>query len=438
MSARSLASALASLAFASALSPAPHAAPAPVVAPDRSAPPAVLGWVRTDGGRGGKVIRVTTLAASGPGSLRAALETPGARIVVFEVGGVIDLARANLAIREPHLTLAGQTAPAPGITLIKGGIGVGTHDVIIQHIRVRPGEAGAAKHSDWEVDGLSTGGGARDVIVDHCSFSWATDENLSASGPRFKGAGAAQWREGTSHRITFSSNIIAEGLANATHPKGEHSKGTLIHDNVSDVLIVANLFAHNAERNPLFKGGARGAVVNNLIYNPGPRAVHYNLIAEEWKGQPFESGSLALVGNVLRAGPSTPADVAFFMLGGSGDVAFSARDNLSVDRLGRPLPDLGRYTTAAAGIVARDGAALPPGLTVVPAAQVQDLVIASAGARPWDRDATDRRIVADTIEGRGAIIDSEKDVGGYPTDAPTRAPFDSARWNLETLTPTLK
>lgn len=430
--------ALAVVALASALCPALSAAPAPVATADRSAPPAIPGWAMTEGGRGGEVIRVTTLAASGPGSLRAALETPGARIIVFEVGGVIDLARATLAIREPRVTIAGQTAPAPGITLIKGGIGVGTHDVIVQHIRVRPGEAGAAKHSNWEVDGLSTGGGARDVIVDHCSFSWATDENLSASGPRFRGVSAAQWREGTSHRITFSSNIIAEGLANATHPKGEHSKGTLIHDNVSDVLIIGNLFANNAERNPLFKGGAEGAVVNNLIYNPGPRAVHYNLIAEEWKGQPFEMGSLALVGNVLRAGPSTPSDVAFFTLGGSGDVSFFAYDNLAVDRLGRPLPDLGRYTTAAAKILYRDIIGLPSGLTALPAAQVQDLVIANAGARPWDRDATDRRIVADTIEGRGAIIDSEKDVGGYPTDAPTRAPFDSARWNLETLTPTLK
>ncbi len=68
----------------------------------------------------------------------------------------------------------------------------------------------------------------------------------------------------------------------ATHAKGEHSKGSLIHDNVTDILIVGNLYAHNYERNPLFKGGVRGMIVNNLIYNPGPRALHYNLIAEEW------------------------------------------------------------------------------------------------------------------------------------------------------------
>ncbi len=393
--------------------------------------PLIAGWTDTAGGRGGKIVRVTTLENSGPGSLRAAVETPGARIVVFEVGGIIDLDRTALAIREPLLTIAGQTAPAPGITLIRGGVSVATHDVIIQHLRIRPGEAGAAPRS-WEVDALSTGGGARDVIVDHCSLSWSTDENLSASGPRFRGASVQEWRESASHRITFSNNIIAEGLANSVHPKGEHSKGTLVHDNVTGVLIVGNLYAHNAERNPLFKGGAAGAVVNNLIYDPGPRAVHYNLIAEEWKGYRHESGAVLLVGNVLRAGPSTPPDVALFMVGGSGSVALTERDNLAVDRLGRPLPALGRYTTAPLQMPA-NSTPLPKGLRVLPAAEVQDAVVANAGARPWNRDATDSRIVADTIEGRGRIIDSEREVGGYPGDAPTRAAFDASRWDLDAV-----
>jgi hypothetical protein len=398
--------------------------------------PGALGWAaQTPGGRGGEIVRVTTLAGEGPGSLREAVERKGARIVVFEVGGVIDLGRRTLAIREPKLTIAGQTAPSPGITLIRGGLAVATHDVVIQHLRVRPGEAGAAKMSDWEVDGLSTGGGAHDVIVDHCSFTWATDENLSASGPRFAGNTPEQWRNGASHRITFSHNIIAEGLANATHPKGEHSKGSLIHDNVTDVFIVANLYAHNMERSPLFKGGARGIVANNLIYNPGPRAVHYNLIREEWGDRPAVTGSVALIGNVLRAGPSTPSDIALFQLGGSGDVELFLSDNISVDRLGRPLPELGRYTTAAARTIPlRKAPEMPAGFKPLSAAEVQDAVIRNAGARPWDRDATDLRIVADTIEGRGSIIDSERDVGGYPKPAETRQAFDAAAWDLRFMT----
>ena len=316
--------------------------------------PGALGWAaHTPGGRGGKIIRVTTLAAQGPGSLLEAVMAKGPRIVVFEVGGIIDLERREIKLTEPFLTIAGQTAPSPGVTVIRGGIDVATHDVIIQHIRVRPGEAGAQKMSGWEVDALSTVGGAYDVIVDHCSFTWATDENLSASGPRFEGRTPDEWREHTSHNITFSNNIIAEGLANATHAKGEHSKGTLVHDNVTNVLIVGNLYAHNMERNPLFKGGARGVVANNLIYDPGMKATHYNLIAEEWGDQPRQVGSMAFIGNVMRAGPSTRDDLAFFALGGSGDMDFYAADNIAVDRLGRPMPMTSRYTTSAATLRAK-------------------------------------------------------------------------------------
>jgi hypothetical protein len=254
---------------------------------------------RTPGGRGGKIVRVTTLAPSGPGSLLAALETDGPRIVVFEVGGVIDFAQREIKITKPYLTVAGQTAPSPGVTLIRTGIDVTTHDVVLQHIRVRTGSADAPKRGGFEPDAFSTQG-AHDVIVDHCSLTWGIDENLSASGPRFTGKNPDEWRRGTSYRVTFSNNIIAEGLRYSTHSKGEHSKGSLIHDNASDILIVGNLYAHNHERNPLFKGGVRGMVISNLIYNPGPRAVHYNLIAEEWRNQTYQVGQMALVGNVLR------------------------------------------------------------------------------------------------------------------------------------------
>ena len=102
--------------------------------------PGAVGWAqKTAGGRGGQIIRVTTLAADGPGSLKAALEAKGPRIVVFEVGGVIDMGRTTINVTEPFLTIAGQTAPSPGITIIRGGMDVKTHDVIIRHIRIRPG-----------------------------------------------------------------------------------------------------------------------------------------------------------------------------------------------------------------------------------------------------------------------------------------------------------
>jgi hypothetical protein len=417
--------------LACAVTPLPAANDSPI------AFPGAQGWAaRTPGGRGGRIIRVTTLAPEGQGSFLEAIETKGPRIVVFEVGGIVDLDLRTVTLREPFLTIAGQTAPSPGITFIRGGFDVATHDVIIQHIRVRTGEAGRPKMSGWETDALSTVGGAYDVIVDHCTFTWATDENLSASGPRFKGNTPTEWREATSHRITFSNNLIAEGLAYATHSKVEHSKGSLIHDNVTDVLIVGNLYAHNLERNPLFKGGTTGLVVNNLIYDPGARAAHYNLILAEWEDHPIQTGHLAFIGNVLRAGPSTPDDVAFFMLGGSGDVEIYDTDNLTADRLGSQLPAQGRYTTAAATIKRTTRAPqLPEGVAPMRAVEVQDAVLRNVGARPWDRDAHDKRILADTIEGRGKIINSEQEVGGYPIQKPTYQRFDESKWNLTFMTP---
>lgn len=397
--------------------------------------PGAQGWAaRTPGGRDGKLLRVTTLAAEGPGSLLEALSTPGPRTIVFEVGGVIDLQRKTVKITEPYLTIAGQTAPLPGITLIRGGIDIATHDVVIRHLRVRPGSTGLGKMAGVDFDAISTVA-ARDVIIDHCSLTWATDENLSASGPRFA-AGAndgKNFAEATSHRITFSHNLIAEGLAHSTHGKGEHSKGTLVHDHVRDILIVGNLYAHNYERNPLFKGGVRGQVINNLIYDPGQRAAHYNLIAEEWIGHAYESGEMILRGNVMRAGPSTET-LGFFMIGGSGDIDLYAEDNLAVDRIGRPVPQQGSYTTTPVKVNALGKAPpLPFGVQLLPSAQVQDAVVANAGARPWDRDDVDRRIFADVIEGRGKIIDSEEEVGGYPKQQETRQTFVPADWNLDTM-----
>lgn len=130
--------------------------------------PGAVGWAAsTPGGRGGRIIRVTTLAAEGPGSFKEAIEARGPRTVVFEVGGVIDLGRRELDIREGFITVAGQTAPSPGITFIRGGINIRANDVIIRHIRVRTGADGQSRRSGWEADSLATVSAHR-VIVDHC------------------------------------------------------------------------------------------------------------------------------------------------------------------------------------------------------------------------------------------------------------------------------
>jgi hypothetical protein len=368
----------------------------------------------TSGGEGGVTLRITNLG-NGPGSLKAALEQEGPRTIVFDVAGVIDLQKQTLVIDSPYITIAGESAPPPGITLVRGGLSIQSHDVMLRHLRIRPGEAGSGKGSGWDVDGVSTSRGAHRVIVDHCSFSWATDENLSASGPRFMGDSIGDWRKSTSHDIVFSHNIIAEGLANSTHSKLEHSKGMLLHDNVTGVLIYGNLFAHNQERNPLLKGGVQATMVNNLVYDPGSRAVHYNLLILEWGGREPVRGRLTAVGNVMRGGGSTKSGLPFLMIGGQGSLDFHGRDNLALDWRGQPLPLIGRYTTSPAEIVPHDEPLdWPEGLQALPSEQVEEWVLKNAGARPWDRDAHDQRIISNVAEGRGRIIDSEQDVGGYP------------------------
>jgi len=368
-----------------------------------------IGFADNQGGNGGKIIRVTNLNAKGPGSLRAAIESKEPRIVIFEVGGVIDLQKHSLKVGNPFLTIAGQTAPSPGITLIRGPLYISTHDVLIQHVRVRPGDAGQPKKSGWEPDGISTSGGnAYNIIIDHCSVSWAVDENLSASGTRTQGP------EATSHRVTFSNCIIAEGLNNSSHAKGPHSKGSLIHDFCQDIAVIGNLYANNMRRNPYFKAHATGVIVNNVIYNPGNAAIQLNYSSSEWKESAIKPVNcrVSIVGNVLFDGADTHKNLA--MIAKLGDAYME--DNLAWEADGKPAPLISGKITEL-----KEKPVWPEGLQALPAEHMADYVVRHAGARPMDRDDTDKRIIKDFQERKGRIIDSQDEVGGYPrTPAATR------------------
>ncbi|MDK2760180.1 MAG: pectate lyase [Sphingopyxis sp.] len=423
---------LAALFLASSVTSVPVAAAssAPLAFPGAVGPAA-----QTPGGRGGQILRVTTLAPDGPGSLKAAIETEGPRIIVFEISGVIDMGRRTIEIKHPYLTIAGQTAPGPGITLIRTGIDVKTHDVILRHLRIYTGVDGQPKRSGWEADTFSTVA-AQNVIVDHCTFMWGIDENMSASGPRFTGKNVEEWRKGTSRNISFSNNLAAEGLADASHPKGEHSKGSLIHDNATGIVFYRNVWAHNVERNPLIKGGAQALMINNLIYNPQHRAVHYNLMNLEWVGHDYVAGQITAIGNVMRGGNDTDKDLPFLMLGGDGDLEYYGKDNLHVDRHGAALPEFGRYGETKAKLIrAKAPLASTQGYRILPVRDVETSVLSTAGARPWARDAEEIRVLFFIAEGRGQVIDDEKQVSGYPKVKEVRAPFVDAEWDLATMEP---
>jgi hypothetical protein len=385
----------------------------------------------TRGGLDGRLIRVTTLERAGPGSLRDAVEAAGARLVVFDVGGVIDLAGDAITVRSPHLTLAGQTAPDPGITLIRGALVVETHDVVVQHLAVRPGDGGTRRGGSWEPDALGVRRGptgpAYDVLFDHCSATWSVDENLSVSGPA--DATPASGPDATARDVTISRCLVAEALSRSTHSEGEHSKGTLVHDGVRGVLITGSLYAHNRDRNPRLKGGTRAVVAGNLVYGWGSACVG---VGSRGRRRVLEPAEAVVVANLAVAGPDTRASVLVKAVDPGARVFL--RDNVALDARGRPLPPAG---PGIERLVRAPRWAVPLDLEDAWASAAR--VLREAGARPARRDAIDTRIVRSVIEGTGGIIDSQDQVGGYPIRPPAMrrlevpAGADARRGWLEAL-----
>lgn len=216
----------------------------------------------TPAGRGGQVYRVTTLEDSGPGSLRAGVEErEGPRTIVFDVGGVIRL-KSDLVVRPGRgfLTIAGQTAPLPGVTLANAGISIRASNILIQHLAVRPGDRlQPVENRDCFKLEPAPGEPVRHVVIDRVSASWAVDETFSTWGSR-----------ADVHDVTLSRSILSEPIINGGHPKGSHPYGALGGRGTINLTLRGNIFAFALGRNPLIRDETGGAqVVNNFIYRPG-------------------------------------------------------------------------------------------------------------------------------------------------------------------------
>jgi len=370
-----------------------------------------------------QVVRVTSLGVKGEGTLRDALKVAGPRIIVFEIGGVIDLQKQGIEVKVPQVYIAGQTAPDPGITLIRGGMSIEASQVVVQHLRVRAGDAGEAKRSGWEPDSLSTSGAPEDVWFDHCSATWSIDENLSASTYKSPTGEPAR-------RIHIRHCIIAEALHNASHQNGPHSKGTLVFGGTQQVAIVGNLYSSQVERNPVFQPGTSGVIVNNVISNPGERAIHAHGSEGGDKTEGKTNPRIAVVGNVVFHGEKSKRSVRT-IFEGVADGYF--KDNEGYDWFGEPLALL------------RDPLPMldappvwPEGLQAVSTTAAVWRVARFAGARPAERDAIDQRIVSQALTGMARIIDSQDEVGGYPKMEPVTRKLDVPERNrrewLEKLT----
>jgi pectate lyase len=339
------------------------------------------------GGRGGNVIQVTNLNDSGTGSLRACVEADGPRTCVFRVAGTITL-QTPIDIQNPNITIAGQTAPGGGILLrgtelpgswdgdSSGVIIIRARDVKIQFLRIREGSGNFGSQEGRTVYLRGNDGNNKNIMLDHNSISWASDENVTVWGPNAN--------------ILISNNLIGEGLM-------PHSMGLVVGANgnegrgITGVDITKNFFIDNAGRNP-FVLGAEQTVTDNLVYNWGYSRVEIRGGAEA-----------VITGNVFKPGPDSHDTSHNFI---HDDSAICPTDNC-ID--GSPSVTQSGNITLSGGDAG--GSALPGEL--LPHVGASHRLDASGAWIP-NRDPVDSRLIAQFQTNSGRIIDSENQVGGFP------------------------
>ena len=393
------------------------AGPAMAVLP--AFPGAVGEGMNTTGGRGGEVYHVTNLSDSGTGSLRYGMNSGSGsipRTIVFDVAGTITLG-SGLGISRGNLTIAGQTAPGSGIVIRNHGTMINNNNVIVRHIRARPGDAVKRTQYAAGFDGDSLSLWGSDIIADHCSASWGIDENLSCAANAFK-------------RVTVSKCIVAEaldqtGLYHGVYdsnflPGGtsHHSNGSLFKPTgttgSSTMTVYANLYSNNYNRNVAvgtysINQTFKVDVVNNVMYNDNKNGYSSG-----------ETGRLDMnyIGNYIIAGPETYVDWqnrAFNAYAANRMYIYQSGNKLDWDLdVVRDGEDTGwSMITGPYTQVSTPVSLLP--VTVMTADTAYDDVLDDAGAFPWARDSVDQRQIDNVRDGTGIVIDSQNEVGGYPT-----------------------
>jgi len=431
--------------------PAPAPAPAPAAVPASALPPvhattaagAQTGWLATDGardsglpafpgaegagrfalgGRGGRVLFVSNLADSGPGSLRAAVEAEGPRTVVFEVSGTIAL-KTPLTVRHGRLTIAGQTAPGDGITLRDQPFEIAADDVVLRFIRSRLGDESGV---DGDAIGVIAG---RRIVIDHVSASWSTDEVLSASA-RFDIPARSF------DAVTVQWSVIAESLdANRVKAPQHHGFGSLLRaGRGARISFHHNLWAHHNDRMPR-PGNWHGPALdplgglfdfrNNVFYDWGRERAGYNL-------DTATRSTYSFVNNAYLQGPSSHGALAF------EESSPLARAYAAGNRIDGQLPADPHSLWRAhpqhlpqglpAGYWLAQPLALGP-VSTHTAEQAQALVLAHGGAS-LVRDAVDQRVLQQVRQRTGRLIDSQAQVGGWPVLTSLPPPLDSDRDGL--------
>ncbi|HEX8549590.1 MAG TPA: T9SS type A sorting domain-containing protein [Cytophagaceae bacterium] len=370
------------------------------------------------GGRGGKVIYVTNTNDAGAGSLREACEAIGPRTVVFQVSGLISL-KSRIYIKNPFITIAGQTAPGDGICIRGGQLSVNTHDVIIRYLRSRAGDntdynSGINPDNRDCFEIQNPDNPPYNVIFDHCSASWGIDETMST------------WY--ACKDITIQWCLIAEGLHNSLHSKGLHSKGLLIGDGARNISIHHNLFAYNYDRNPMIKGSTTTEIVNNVMVGWGEEdynAVYVGLLENEGHTK-LEPTLVNIVGNTFK--PSTVSFSTFSIRANSNMDAGSKiflEDNVGPGKLSSQDPEVNILRAKDRSFVSHTSAVSGSSIKYEGAQEAYLKVLLSAGAIYPKRDEADTRIVNNVKNSSGKIINSQQEVGGWQSYGSTPAPKDT-------------
>jgi formylglycine-generating enzyme required for sulfatase activity len=374
----------------------------------------------TKGGRGGEVFIVTSTEDYDvdesviEGSFREAIEADMPRTVVFEVSGTVALKRP-LIIKDPYITIAGQTAPGDGICIRDYSLLVWADEAIIRYLRVRIGDVHRLETDAINIGSVVDNSGqiedipSSNVIVDHCSAGWATDEIFTIG----------------SERTTVQWSIISECLYKSFHPKGGHSMGSIIRGSHGGISMLHNIYIHNNSRNPKLgsDGVSPGAVFdvrNNIFYNWGSTPGYSN---------DDEHVRINLVGNYYKPGPSTHSSQKIVYRVASELNSIYVADNYHTNNVVGTLNNEHLIAIKPAdGTINIVAAAFPyPSMKNRTGEEIYDAVLDGAGATLPERDPVDERLVSEIRTGTGSIIHSQKDVEGWPDYRSSKAPVDKDR-----------
>lgn len=390
-------------------------------------PGAEGGGMYAFGGRGGKVLTVTSLEDSGPGTLRWACEQGGARIIVFNVAGIIQL-KSPLIIRAPYVTIAGQTAPGDGICVAGESVWIDTHDVVMRHLRFRRGDTWVGRRDD------ALGGNAvGNIMMDHISASWGLDENMSLYRHMWNDStGKADLKLGTVN-ITIQNSIFSEALDTWNHAFG----ATLGGENCS---FMRNLYANNTGRNPSIGWNGVFNFVNNVLFNWWHRSVDggdytakYNIINNYYKPGPVTPMDKPISHRILKpeSGRSMLERKVYGMAYVHGNVVEGnervTRNNWDGGVQVENLPDAGDFRDEI-----RWHRPFPmPHMRIMEAEAAFDFVIDNAGATLPRRDPVDERIARVVKSG---VIEYAEEVSleGIPQFEHRRLPADSYKMGIIT------